>query len=271
MDDEILCCLGERLFHNPPPQFSEGIEHKRKWLKKRLDENGEVGKIAYKSGVPVGFIEYVPGEVAPIGVPKRENFVFADCYYVRRNEQRKGIGQTLVRSLIKEFSNGHEWFDGQPAESIKLIAFENIDWKNAEPFLKMGFKAEFRWLYQGLEHVQVPVLLTYDLHPKERIVKNIKVKPPVNRRLPVSVKVFISVPCPYGSPRFPAVRKMTEKFGGKVAFEILNLWENPALAFEYGPTPGTAVNDKWILAEPDKYISVLEENIRKELKTLEKS
>lgn len=127
IDDEILCCLGEQLFHNPPQDFLEGINYKRKRLKKRLDENGEVGRVAYKGGRPVGFVEYVPGEAAPIGISKRENFVFADCYYVRRPEQRKGIGRALVKSLIKEFSKGHRWFGHQLAESIKLLAFEKID------------------------------------------------------------------------------------------------------------------------------------------------
>lgn len=97
-----------------------------------------------------------------------------------------------------------------------------------------------------------------------------KVKAPAERKLPVSVKVFISIPCPYGAPSFPSIRKTTEKFGGKVNFEVLNLWENPALAHRYGPTPGTAVNDRWIWAGAGEYIHTLEA-IREELKRLEKS
>jgi len=268
MDDEILCCLGEQLFHNPPSQFLEGIEHKRKWLRKMLEENGEVGKIAYRNDVPVGFLEYVPGEQAPLGISENERFVFVDCYYVRRPHQRKGIGRALLEELIKDFSKTHEWFDGQPADSIKLLAFENIDWKNAEPFHKMGFKTEFKWLYQGPKHAQTPLLLTYDMHPKERIVKLIEVKPP-SKKKPVSVKVFITIPCPYGSPKFPVIRKLVKRLG-EVTLEVLNLWENPSLAFEYGPTPGTAVNDKWIWVESGNYLSVLEEAIKDELNRQEK-
>lgn len=269
IDDEIVCCLGKQLFENPPPGFAEGIEYKRNWLRKQIDRYGEAGKIAYKNNEPVGFLEFVPGEIAPIIVAEKERCVFVDCYYVLRKEQRQGFGSALMNSTIREFSKAHPWFDNKPAQSIKLIALKKQDWKNAEPFYKMGFKTELTWIYPGLEHEWIPVLLTFDIRQRERETKNILVKLPAQKSLPLSVKVFRSVPCPYGPPSFPGVREVTNKFGRKVRLEIFDMWEKPELTETYGPTPGTIVNHRLVFASPREYQLVLEKTIREQLKKLE--
>lgn len=269
VDDEIVCCLGKQLFENPPPEFAEGIKYKRNWLLEQIAQYGEAGKIAYRDNEPVGFLEFVPAEIAPITVAEKDRFVFVDCYYVLRGEQRKGIGLALMNSTIQEFSEAHPWFGGKPARSIKLIAFEEQDWKNAEPFYKMGFETELRWLYSSSKHKRIPVLLSFDIPRRERKVRNIEIKLPFHKSLPLSVKVFRSVPCPYGSPNFPGVRKVTSKFGRKVKLEILDMWKKPDLTETYGPTPGTIVNDQLVFASPKEYQPVLEKTIREQLKKLE--
>ncbi|MEA2089877.1 MAG: GNAT family N-acetyltransferase [Thermoproteota archaeon] len=269
IDDEIVCCLGKQLFENPPPEFAAGIEYKRNWLRKQISRYGEAGKIAYRNNEPVGFLEFVPDEIAPITMTEKERFVFVDCYYVLRKEQRKGIGSALINSTIQEFSKAHSWFDNKPAQSIKLIAFEKQDWKNAEPFYKMGFKTELKWLYSGLKHRWIPVLLSFAIQQRERKVRKIEIKLPVHKSFPLSVKVFRSVPCPYGSPNFPWVRKVTSKFGRRVKLEILDMWEKPELTETYGPTPGTVVNDRLVFASPKEYQLVLEKTIKNQLKKLE--
>ena len=101
VDDEIVCCLGKKNFESPTPWFAKGIEYKRNWLKEQIDKHGEVGKIAYKGGEPVGFFEYVPGNNAPLVFPERDHCVYICCYNVVTRERGKGVGSALVQSTLR--------------------------------------------------------------------------------------------------------------------------------------------------------------------------
>ncbi len=270
INDEIICCVGKKIFNNPPREFAKGIEYKHTWLRKQIEKYGEVGKIAYKNTEPVGFLEFVPGNVAPIDFQNKARSVYVDCYYVLKNEQNLGVGSALVKSVIEEFSKGHIWFENKPAESIKLLAFEESEWKNANPFYKMGFETELRWIYPGAERKQIPVLLTFDIKPKKRKTEEIKVKLSAQEGLPLIVKVFRSTPCPYGSPDFPEVKRIVRKFGKKVKFKSFDLWEKPELVEIYGPNPGTVVNDQLVWVSPYEYKVRLENAIREQLERIER-
>jgi len=268
--DEIICCVGKQLFSNPTPEFAKGIEYKHAWLRKQIKRYGEVGKVAYKGTEPVGFLEFVPGNIAPIVCGEKDSCVYISCYYVLRKEQKAGVGSALIKSTVEEFSESHPWFQSKPAESIKLIAFEESEWKDADPFNKMGFKPELRWIYAGAERKRIPVLLTLDIKPKKRETKEIMVKLSTQKGLPLTVKVFRSTPCPYGSPDFLQVKLVVKKFGKKVKFEIFDLWEKPELVEVYGPNPGTVVNGQLVWVSPDEYMTQLENTIREQLEKLEK-
>jgi len=247
--DELICCVGKRIFNDPPPEFAKGIEYKHAWLRGMIKKYGEAGKIAYRNAEPVGFLEFVPGKIAPIASPDKDL-----CVY---------------KSTVEEFSQGHSWFEGEPAESIKLIAYEGSEWKSADPFHKIGFQAEVRWIYLDVEPKRIPVLLTFDIKPKKREPKEVKVVLLAQEQLPLSVKVFRSTPCPYGSPGFEEVQRVTRGFGKKVKFEIFDMWEKPGLIEVYGPNPGTVVNDQLVWASPDEYKATLESTIREQLERIE--
>lgn len=268
--DEIICCVGKRIFSDPTPEFAKGIEYKHAWLRKQIKRYGEVGKVAYRGTEPVGFLEFVPGEIAPIVSREKVYCAYISCYYVLRKEQNAGVGSALIESTVEEFSKGHLWFQGKPAESIKLIAFEESEWKDAAPFIRMGFEPELRWMYAGAGRKRIPVLLTLDIKPKKRETKEIVVELPSQKELPLTVKVFRSTPCPYGSPDFPQVKLVVKKFGKKVKFEIFDLWERPELVEIYGPNPGTVVNNQLVWVSPDEYMPKLENTIGEQLQRLEK-
>jgi len=96
------------------------------------------------------------------------------------------------------------------------------------------------------------------------------VKLSTQKGLPLTVKVFRSTPCPYGSPDFLQVKLVVKKFGKKVKFEIFDLWEKPELVEVYGPNPGTVVNGQLVWVSPDEYMTQLENTIREQLEKLEK-
>jgi hypothetical protein len=97
-DDQIVCCVGTQRFENPNSWFKKGIECKRSWLKQQLEEYGEVGKIAYEDGNPVGFFEYVPGYTAPLAFPDRNQRVYASISNYTR-WLRKGSNPHLERRV----------------------------------------------------------------------------------------------------------------------------------------------------------------------------
>jgi GNAT superfamily N-acetyltransferase len=267
VDDEIVCCVGTAKSKDPTPWFAKGIQYKRNWLKEQLDKYGEVGKIAYKDGKPVGFFEYVPGSAAPLVFPDRDQCVYAICYDVVTEERGKGVGSVLVRSILKEFSRPHPWFNNKPAESLKLIAFEKSEWKPVKPFHEMKFKTQIRWLYSSSEHVPIPALLTYDIEAKERETRTIEVQLPMQRHLPFPVRVFRSVVCPW-LPDFSGAKRVADKFGNQVRFEIFDLWKNPRLTEIYGPVPGTVVNNQQVWSSPVDYEKELERTIHENIKKL---
>ncbi len=267
LNDQIVCCIGTKKFENPSPWFEKGIGCKRKWLKRQLDEYGEVGKVAYDDGDPVGFFEYVPGYAAPLVFPGRDHCVYASCYNVVTGKRCGGIGNILVRSVIDEFSRSHPWFDDKPAESLKLMAYEKSEWKSVEPFHKMKFKTQIRWLYPSSEHIPIPALLTYDIEPKQRKTQTIKVQLPAQRHLPLPVRAFKSTVCPW-LPDFSGTKRVADKFGDQVEFEILDLWEKPSLTEIYGPTPGTIVDDHRVWSSPEDYEKKLEKTIQEHTKRL---
>jgi len=270
VDDEIVCCLGKKNFENPTPWFAKGIEYKRNWLKRQIDKYGEAGKIAYKGDEPVGFFEYVPGNTAPLVFPERDRCVYICCYDVVTRERCKGVGSALVQSTLKVFTKPHSWFNNRPAKALKLIAFEKSDWKPIEPFYRMRFKIQTRWLYPGSEYVHVPALLTHDIEAKQRKAQTIRLQLPTQKHLPLSVKVFRSVVCPW-APDFSGAKQVADKFGDQVSFEVIDLWEKPSLTEIYGPTPGTIVNDQWVWSSPEEYEEKLESAIREQLKKLQAS
>lgn len=269
INDEIICCVGKQLFSNPTRAFAKGIEYKHGWLRKQIKNYGKAGKIAYKGVDPVGFLEFVPGKIAPIISDEKNSCVYIDCYYVLQHEQNKGVGSALIKATVEEFSKGHPWFEGKPAKAIKLLAFEDSAWKMAEPFHKMGFKTELKLTYAGTACRRIPLLLTFDSEPTKRRPKEILVKLPTRKELPLLVKTFVSTICPYGSPDFPEVKRLVRKFGRKVKFEIFDLWKNPELVKTYGPHPGTVVNDQLVWASPEEYMTKLESTINEHLQKLE--
>jgi GNAT superfamily N-acetyltransferase len=81
---------------------------KREWFNKVAKEFGSCIKIAYFSGVPIGFIQYAPAKFFPCvkeyaSGPPSENAIFTACLYVTKKEERgKGLGTAMLEDLIAE-------------------------------------------------------------------------------------------------------------------------------------------------------------------------
>lgn len=96
------------------------VQKSKKWLDKTNAFFTPTTLIAYKKGVPVGMIEFLPQkllkkirlcpcrvDVKNKEIPERyilgeefENYLFISCLLVSRDKQRKGVGKALLSHLL---------------------------------------------------------------------------------------------------------------------------------------------------------------------------
>ena len=92
IETEHLCCaIGD-------PKHQNGVNYKKEWLKKRIEEGHVFRKLNAKGKV---FIEYAPLEYAwtPIS---GENFIYIYCLWVAGSFKGKGYGKELLEYAIED-------------------------------------------------------------------------------------------------------------------------------------------------------------------------
>lgn len=98
----------------------EIVQKSKEWLEKANALFTPTTFIAYKSGVPVGMIEFVPlkllnklglcpcrVDVTNKGTAERyilggkfENYLFISCFFVSKDHQHKGVGKALLTHFL---------------------------------------------------------------------------------------------------------------------------------------------------------------------------
>lgn len=92
IDHEHLCCIIRSKTAHP------GVEAKRQWLKKRLDEGHVFRKLNSKDCV---FIEYAPLEKAWVPI-EGENYMYIYCLWVQGAPKGHGYGRELMQHCIDD-------------------------------------------------------------------------------------------------------------------------------------------------------------------------
>ena len=95
LEKEHLCCIIRTKKPHP------GVEAKRQWLARRLEEGHVFRKLDVKGCV---FIEYAPLETAWVPVTG-ENFLYIYCLWVTGNPKGCGYGRALMESCIADAKN----------------------------------------------------------------------------------------------------------------------------------------------------------------------
>jgi len=122
IDDVFRVCSHSRL---EDPLQKKGIESKRRWLHRMLEEHGPCTKIAYLDGRPVAQILYYPEAADPTVAEPRDGVMAIRCTYNPFQEiQKKGISSMLLDSVIKECREGPQSLNGKPARFAVAQAFE---------------------------------------------------------------------------------------------------------------------------------------------------
>jgi GNAT superfamily N-acetyltransferase len=133
---EDLCRLCVPREREDDTGFAKGMELKKAWVSGMLRRWGSVAKVAYLENTPAGLIQYVP-------VPD-EKVVRILCIFVPHEEHwRKGIGKSLLTSLIEDMRSPKEWLGGEPPSALVTRPFpgEKPGQYPAKSFFRdMGFK-----------------------------------------------------------------------------------------------------------------------------------
>ncbi len=92
LDNEHLCCI----IRSKKPH--QGIEAKRQWLSKRLEEGHVFRKLNAKATV---FIEYAPLETAWVPIIG-DNYYYVYCLWVSGSYKEKGYGKLLMEYCLAD-------------------------------------------------------------------------------------------------------------------------------------------------------------------------
>lgn len=97
-DDLIFVCSHGVL---SDPKYATGIELKRKWVRKMIENVGVCAKMAYLENKPVGQILFQPETSNTADPSPREGVLYLHCIFVPFPEaQKKGVATALLESLL---------------------------------------------------------------------------------------------------------------------------------------------------------------------------
>jgi L-amino acid N-acyltransferase YncA len=124
----------ERFFCYKSKPKTEGYRRKLAWLRERFAEGMRI-KIVYEGKRSVGFVEYIPGEVAWRAV-EAAGYMVIHCLWVVGKGKKKGYGSRLLEECVKDAresglhgvamvtSSGH-WLAGK--KLLLKNGFEAVD------------------------------------------------------------------------------------------------------------------------------------------------
>lgn len=243
VEDLIYLCI-------PPdkkddPFFIEGAKVKRRWVNKALEKYGSIAKLAYLNSKPVGMIQYQP--------KPDEKLVEITCIFVPNKENlRKGIGKTLLKSLLDDMRKPKPYFNNDIPLALVTWAFEVPGlYPQHEFYRKMGFKQVSK---------DEPFLLYYPL--KEGFVYIPKSKEYIPQEEDKGkILIFYDPSCPFCIYFLEKKKELVKEVAPEVPTRIINLFEEPEEVEKRGKISFCIVNGK-----PIKSFFMDKENFQKEVK-----
>lgn len=216
-DDEINLCLPRNL-GSENAAFQKGVEEKRRWLKKRLNEFGSVASVAYHEQQPVGFIEYVFARNAPVPIDEDGKMAIITCINKPKFHE-KGVGTGLVQAALKKLKQ-------MRIEQVKTLVSRSPNWINHGIYSKNGFQLERTFYKPGAAE---PLdLLTLNLKGSQKPMtepSTVEFPEMTSDSLPISIVYFCSGQCPFNALVRSRLMSAIEKFDPKhVVLEVLDSW-----------------------------------------------
>lgn len=203
--------------------FIEGAKVKKKWATHMLKTYGSFAKLAYLGPTLVGMIQYMPNP--------DEKIVEIQCIFVPdKQNNRKGIGSTLLKTLIEEMKTPKLYFNSTP-HALVAHAFEVSGWYPQHKFYqKMGFYQVENDCYL----LYYPLQEGYVYEKKEFIPQ----KEDEGKAL-----IFYDPSCPFcvsfNAKTTEAIREITD-----IPITLINTFEDSKEVKKRGTVPFCVVNKK---------------------------
>lgn len=211
IEDVFRVCSHSRM---DDPLQRKGMEIKRVWLLRMLEEYGSCTKIAYLDGRPVAQILFYPEEAVPFIPDPREGTVVLNCTYNPFPEARgKGAASALVRSLAEEARAGLKCLRGEPCSFVAAKPFETGEgFSMTDFYARCGFSRADSEMY--LE-------ISGEYRPRgERACK------PLEEDGGRAI-MFYDPMCEWGYGFAVRVRDMIHDVEPRYPFEMIDPWERP--------------------------------------------
>jgi hypothetical protein len=243
---------------NPEAPYSEGDEdrylegkkRKAKFLEQMLKRGGRA-KIAYIDNNAVGFIEYYPIEIVPMGIVGK-NLMVIFCMDVK--EKQKGIGAALLNACLED-SRGLR-------QKCVAVTCSNEHWMSQSFFEKHGFieVVKGKWmsiLVKKFEEVENPNWLQGSFKPKLQKGK-------------IVVSIFQNDRCPVIWRNAEIVRKVADEFKKYVEINEYdtNTREN---ILKYKEVGAIYVNERCVVGGPPVKTEAVRRTFEEELLKMRKS
>ncbi len=232
ISDIFRVCSHNRL--DDPLQI-RGMELKRRWLQKMLEEHGPCTKVAYIDGRPVAQILYYPEAADPTVAEPRDGVMAIRCTYNPFLEtQKKGVSSKLLDSVLKECRDGPESLGGRPARFAVAQAFETGEGTSLVSFYaSKGFRQGEGEMYlelQGGYEPRKPAI--YESLPEDR-----------GRAL-----VFYDPNCEWSIGSAVRTEELLNEISPNLPVTTMNSWERPEDSRRGGQqliVNATPINSAW--------------------------
>lgn len=211
IDEAFRVCSHGKLDN---PLQMEGMELRRRWLRKMIRGYGSCVKIAYIGEKPVAQLQFYPEGAVPFIPRPREGVVLLECVYNPFEEARgKGASTSLMKSLIDECRTSPKILDGGKCSFIA-----------AEPFnTGEGTPMERFYTVNGFER-----------NGDEMIYKiNGAYTPPAkptwspNNQDEETATILFNPTCEYSYTSATRVRDAIKSLYPALPVELINRWEKP--------------------------------------------
>lgn len=233
--DSINLCIGSK------PGFEQAREEKRRWLEARLPL--KVGaKLAYYEDSLAGMLEYSQIEDTPFPIVGK-HLLHIHCIWVLPNFQRKGIGDQLVKALLREAER-------RGRKGISVIAQPGAFFMPTNFFLEQKFRTvdkrnQNELMLRELSPTTPPKFITSAFSPTIRPDR-------------ISIDVLYCSQCPWTIKSRERMTRISKEFGNDVKVHPVRTDDRNVME-EMGDLKGVYVNGQ------DFYFASTEEDIRKML------
>ena len=235
--------------------FSKGAELRIDWIKKRLPL-GYRAKIAYEEEKPVGFIDYLPIEIAQDPILGYDITVINCILIIPGDSYRsKGYGRILLELAEADAE--------KMSRGIAVVAHNHPRWMPASFFTKMGYNIVDE---QNGKIKEILMLKTFQSVESPMFVKSANTHNQKSVSDKVIVEIFCSGACPHNLMSVELLKESLIEFGDKVIIkEVITNDLASDVRRKYGHSYGVYINGKpnfWLLgASKDEIRQEIENNL----------